>query len=50
MTNSPSDAGGQRLRVWMSRHRRLVVALAIAGWLLVALIVGMATSGGVVWF
>jgi hypothetical protein len=37
-------------RIWDSRLRGPIVALLVAVWLLVALLVGLATSGGVVWF
>jgi hypothetical protein len=36
--------------IWGSRLRLPIVAFLVAVWLLVALLVGLATSGGVVWF
>lgn len=37
-------------RLWDSPLRLPIVALLVALWLLAAVLVGLATSGGVVWF
>ena len=51
MIRSASYVNGMRRgRVWIARHRRVVVAIAILVWLFMAVVVGLATSGGVVWF
>ena len=41
---------GALIRAWASRHRRVAVTVVVAIWILAAILVGLATSGGVVWF
>ncbi len=43
-------AAGQTHRLLSGRRRYLVGAAVVAIWLLVALVVGLATASGVVWF
>ena len=38
------------LQLWVIRFRFVAVSLLFGAWLLVAILVGLATSGGVVWF
>lgn len=38
------------LRLWVIRFRNAVVSALFGAWLLAAILVGLATSGGVVWF
>lgn len=37
-------------RLWVARFRYAATSLLVGGWLLVTVLVGLATSGGVVWF
>jgi len=41
---------GYARRMWLTRYRAVIAALVIGAWLLAAVLVGAATSGGVVWF
>jgi len=41
---------GSALRVWLVRFRFAVVTALFGPWLLAAILVGLATAGGVVWF
>ena len=43
---SPGLAG----RLLRGRHRNLVIAVLVVVWLLVAVVVALATASGVVWF
>jgi hypothetical protein len=43
---SPGLAG----RLFRGRHRNLVIAVFVVVWLLVAVVVALATASGVVWF
>jgi hypothetical protein len=43
----PSDLA---LRQWLARFQYAAVSLTVGAWLLVTVLVGLATSGGVVWF
>jgi hypothetical protein len=43
---SPGFAG----RLLHGRHRNLVIAVFVVAWLLVAIVVALATASGVVWF
>jgi type IV secretory pathway TrbF-like protein len=37
-------------RIWTGRLMSVIVAVAIGVWVLAAMLVGLATAGGVVWF
>ncbi len=43
----PSDLA---MRLWVARFRYAAASLLVGAWLLVMVLVGLATSGGVVWF
>jgi hypothetical protein len=43
----PSDIAW---RLWLGRFQYAAVSLIVGAWLLVTVLVGLATSGGVVWF
>ena len=38
------------VRAWASRHPRIAICMVVVVWLTAAVLVGLATAGGVVWF